>query len=130
MNGFAPDAEVLTWCEVDAAALRANLAALRRRLSPAACLGVVVKSEAYGHGLLPCTREFLGAGADWLVLNSAAEAQTLRRRTRENIAPHGVVSNLLVLIPAPPAVIVSQHHIPRYTDAGIAERLLAKAHYS
>jgi alanine racemase len=40
---------------------------------------VVIKSEAYGHGLLSCAREFLGAGVDWLVLNSAAEAQVLRR---------------------------------------------------
>ena len=60
------------------AALRANVAALRQQLSPGSLLGVVVKSDAYGHGLLPCAGEFLAAGADWLVLNSAAEAQALR----------------------------------------------------
>jgi alanine racemase len=74
-----PSQDLASWCEVDAAALRANVKALRQQLSPGSLLGVVVKSQAYGHGLLPCAREFLAAGADWLVLNSAAEAQALRR---------------------------------------------------
>ncbi|MSR84078.1 MAG: alanine racemase [Candidatus Latescibacteria bacterium] len=73
-----PSQHLASWCEVEAAALRANVEALRRQLSPGILLGVVVKSQAYGHGLVPCAREFLGAGADWLVLNSAAEAQALR----------------------------------------------------
>ena len=73
-----PSQQFPSWCEVDAAALRANVAMLRRQLSSGSLLGVVVKSDAYGHGLLPCAREFLAAGADWLVLNSAAEVQALR----------------------------------------------------
>ncbi|MEW6751753.1 MAG: alanine racemase [Candidatus Latescibacterota bacterium] len=68
-----------SWCEIDAAALEANVGLLRRRLSPGALLGIVVKSDAYGHGLIPCARLFAAAGADWLVVNSAAEAQLLRR---------------------------------------------------
>lgn len=74
-----PSQHLASWCEVETAALRANVEALRRQLSPGSLLGVVVKSQAYGHGLVPCAREFLGAGADWLVLNSAAEAQALRQ---------------------------------------------------
>ncbi len=74
-----PSQHLASWCEVETAALRANVEALRRQLRPGSLLGVVVKSQAYGHGLVPCAREFLGAGADWLVLNSAAEAQALRR---------------------------------------------------
>lgn len=74
-----PSQHLASWCEVETAALHANVAALRQELSPGSLLGVVVKSQAYGHGLLPCAREFLGAGADWLVLNSAAEAQALRK---------------------------------------------------
>ena len=43
---------VLTWVELDAAALRANLEAFRGRLAPGTRLGAVVKSNAYGHGML------------------------------------------------------------------------------
>lgn len=68
-----------SWCEIDAVALWANVALLRRRLSPGALLGIVVKSDAYGHGLVPCAREFVAAGADWLVVNAADEAQCLRQ---------------------------------------------------
>ncbi len=60
-------------------ALRANVATLRSRLAPEALLGVVVKSDAYGHGLVLCAREFIAAGADWLIVNSLAEAVRLRR---------------------------------------------------
>ncbi|MBM3280673.1 MAG: alanine racemase [Candidatus Handelsmanbacteria bacterium] len=74
-----PTQDLASWCEVEVGALWANLETLRRQLSPGSLLGVVVKSDAYGHGLLPCAREFAAAGADWLVLNSAAEAQFLRR---------------------------------------------------
>lgn len=72
-------ASLSSWCEVEAAALRQNVAALRQRLNPGSLLGIVVKSQAYGHGLLPCAGEFLAAGADWLVVNSAQEAQALRQ---------------------------------------------------
>ncbi len=37
-----------------------------------------VKANAYGHGLVECSRIFLEAGADWLSVNSLYEAVTLR----------------------------------------------------
>lgn len=67
-----------SWCEIDIRAIRANVHLLRQRLTPRALLGIVVKSDAYGHGLLLCAREFMAAGADWLVVNSAQEAVCLR----------------------------------------------------
>jgi alanine racemase len=73
-----PSRHLASWCEVEEEALRANVTALRQQLSPGSLLGVVVKSDAYGHGLLPCARAFAGAGVDWLVLNAAGEAQALR----------------------------------------------------
>ena len=72
-----PDAP--SWCEISAAAIAANIANLRRGLSAGTLLGIVVKSNAYGHGLVLCAREFAAAGADWLVVNAATEAQALRR---------------------------------------------------
>lgn len=59
--------------------MRANLAFLRRRLAPGTRLGIVVKSNAYGHGMGLCAREFLSAGADWLIVNAASEAVRLRK---------------------------------------------------
>ena len=73
-----PDTRPPLWCEVSRGALRSNVEVFRRRLSPGARLGVVVKADAYGHGLALCARAFLAAGADWLIVNSALEAVALR----------------------------------------------------
>lgn len=67
-----------SWCEIDVAALHQNTACLRRRLASGCLLGIVVKSNAYGHGLKGCARAFLRAGADWLVVNTIGEAVALR----------------------------------------------------
>lgn len=74
----AIEAGLSSWCEVSASALRDNIATLRAGMRAGALLGVVVKSDAYGHGLALCAREFLRAGADWLIVNSVAEAEALR----------------------------------------------------
>ncbi len=69
---------MLNWVEVDAAALRRNVAALKGRLSPGALFGAVVKSNAYGHGMVETARLAAGAGADWLLVNSLEEGLALR----------------------------------------------------
>ncbi|MEU2107336.1 alanine racemase [Streptomyces sp. NPDC019507] len=63
--------------EIDLAALRANVRALRAR-APRAALMAVVKSDAYGHGMVPCARAALAAGADWLGTATPEEALGLR----------------------------------------------------
>ncbi|MEU4497095.1 alanine racemase [Streptomyces sp. NPDC023998] len=63
--------------EIDLAALRANVRALRAR-APQAALMAVVKSDAYGHGMLPCARAALQAGATWLGTATPHEALALR----------------------------------------------------
>ena len=67
-----------SWCEVSVTAIQANIEILRRRVGDAVRLGVVVKSDAYGHGLIDCAKEFLNAGVDWLIVNFAYEAIKLR----------------------------------------------------
>ncbi|WP_377270860.1 alanine racemase [Peterkaempfera sp. SMS 1(5)a] len=62
---------------VDLAALRANVEALDARVGRAAVMAVV-KADAYGHGLLPCAREALLAGAPWLGTATPEEALALR----------------------------------------------------
>lgn len=69
---------MLNWVEIDAAALRWNVAEFRRRLGPGVKLGAVVKSNAYGHGMLEAARILAAAGADWLCVNGAEEGVGLR----------------------------------------------------
>jgi alanine racemase len=62
---------------VDLGALRANVAALRERAGRADVM-TVVKADAYGHGMLPCAREAVAAGARWLGTATPEEALALR----------------------------------------------------
>ncbi|MDF3301126.1 alanine racemase [Streptomyces tropicalis] len=63
--------------EIDLAALRANVRTLRARASGAALMAVV-KSDAYGHGAVPCARAAVAAGATWLGTATPEEALALR----------------------------------------------------
>lgn len=67
-----------TWCEIDAGALGTNMAALRRTLAPSTLLGIVVKGDAYGHGLLQCAAAFVAGGADWLIVHTHDDVPRLR----------------------------------------------------
>ncbi|MFE6622150.1 alanine racemase [Streptomyces sp. NPDC057740] len=63
--------------EIDLAALRANVRTLRAH-APGAALMAVVKSDAYGHGALPCARAAIEGGARWLGTATPEEALVLR----------------------------------------------------
>ncbi|MER5439323.1 alanine racemase [Streptomyces sp. NPDC002790] len=63
--------------EIDLAALKANVRALRDH-APGAAFMAVVKADGYGHGMLPVARAAKGAGAEWLGAATAEEALELR----------------------------------------------------
>ncbi|MEU3598211.1 alanine racemase [Streptomyces sp. NPDC006798] len=63
--------------EIDLGALRGNVATLRARTGGAALMAVV-KSDAYGHGALPCARAAREAGAAWVGTATPWEALALR----------------------------------------------------
>ncbi|MFE2331321.1 alanine racemase [Streptomyces coelicoflavus] len=71
------DAVLRARAEIDLAALRANVRALRER-APGAALMAVVKADAYGHGAFPCARAAVDAGATWLGTATPQEALALR----------------------------------------------------
>ncbi|MET7457038.1 alanine racemase [Streptomyces sp. NPDC005574] len=73
----APTAPLRARAEIDLDALRANVRTLRA-LAPGAALMAVVKSDAYGHGALPCARAAVEAGASWLGTATPEEALALR----------------------------------------------------
>ncbi|TDT37518.1 alanine racemase [Streptomyces sp. BK208] len=71
------DAALRARAEIDLAALRANVRALRER-APGAALMAVVKADGYGHGALRCARAAVEAGASWVGTATPQEALALR----------------------------------------------------
>ncbi|MFG3248290.1 alanine racemase [Streptomyces sp. NPDC048187] len=71
------DAVLRARAEIDLAALRANVRALRER-APGAALMAVVKADGYGHGALRCARAAVDAGASWVGTATPQEALALR----------------------------------------------------
>ncbi|MDF3819637.1 alanine racemase [Leptospira sp. 96542] len=59
-------------------AISHNIALFRKLIGPKSKFTAVVKSNAYGHGLIETATMALGAGADLLAVNSVEEAKRLR----------------------------------------------------
>ncbi len=114
------DPSVLSWCEVATGALAANTREMRRRVGPDVLLGIVVKSDAYGHGLVGAARAFTAAGADWLVVNALYEAQALR--SAGLTAPIYITGR--VPTAAAPAVVAADARLVVY-DADVVDALAA-----
>ncbi|CAL9504630.1 Alanine racemase [Streptomyces sp. enrichment culture] len=78
MSDQLPPESARLRAEIDLAALRSNVRALRERAVGGAQVMAVVKADAYGHGLLPCARAAREAGAAWLGTATPQEALALR----------------------------------------------------
>lgn len=72
-------ADLLTHAEtvIDLDAVKDNVAALRRHAGGAGLMAVV-KSDAYGHGMIPAARAALAGGASWIGVITVPEALALR----------------------------------------------------
>src|SRR5690606_2062351 len=81
---------------IDLDAFAGNIAYVRSQLPEGAEVIAVIKANAYGHGLVPCGRAALAAGASRLAVARIEEALLLRAA--------GVVAPILVLSPANPAL--------------------------
>jgi alanine racemase len=79
---------------VDLAAIRSNVAALAQHASSAEVMAVV-KSDGYGHGMIPTATAALAGGATWLGVGQVAEAVALRAV--------GIAAPILCLLAAPDA---------------------------
>lgn len=77
-----------SWIEVDVKALAHNVRAFKR-IAGAAALMALVKSNAYGHGLVEVSKVFLKHGASWLGVDSLEEAMILRE--------HNITHPILIL---------------------------------
>src|SRR5437867_6352346 len=69
---------MLSWIEIDAARLRANIDALRGVTVPGTAVMVVVKANAYGHGL-ETVAPIAAERAEWLGVNVIDEALAITR---------------------------------------------------
>ncbi len=63
---------------VDLDTVQANVAALRRHVGPATAVMAMVKSDGYGHGMVPAARAALAGGASWLGVVQTGDAIALR----------------------------------------------------
>ena len=68
----------ITWAEIDLAAIRHNIASIKKRVFPAKVVAVV-KANAYGHGIIGVSDAALRAGADYLGVGFLEEGILLRR---------------------------------------------------
>lgn len=106
-----------SWAEIDLAAIRHNVRAMRRLLKRGCRLMAVVKADAYGHGAIACARAARDAGAGSLGVATVQEAVDLRTA--------GIDLPVLILSepPASTAPLLIAHGItPSVCTAAFAER--------
>lgn len=101
------------WAEIDLAAVRHNVQALRRISGTDLC--AVVKADGYGHGAVAIANAALEAGAEWLGVAVSEEGMELRRS--------GITAPVLVLSEptADEMVLATSNGLPFavYTQEGI-----------
>jgi len=73
----SPDQLVRAEATIDLSAVRTSTARLVEAARGSQVMAVV-KADGYGHGMLPCARAVLDAGASWLGVSSLSEALELR----------------------------------------------------
>ena len=86
----------------DLGAYRENLAKILRYIGPKVLLMAVVKANAYGHGMIECSKTALRAGASMLGVAYAREGITLREE--------GITAPILVMASE------SDEYIPAYLE--------------
>lgn len=76
--------------EIDLEALRYNFSQVRKLVGQTAAILGVVKSDAYGHGMVSVARELENQSVEYLGVSTSREAMTLRQQ--------GVSSPILLLL--------------------------------
>ena len=111
---------LITWAEIDLAALRANVRAIQEFVGPRVEIFAVVKANAYGHGAVPVARAALAAGATRLAVHRVDEGVELREA--------GIDAPILLLGYAPlsAAPLVARYRLtPTVNTLEFAEALAA-----
>jgi alanine racemase len=69
---------IAPWVQIDLAVLDRNVRAMRDALGPRTSLVMVVKANAYGHGLTPVARQAARSGVRWFAVAYVREALQVR----------------------------------------------------
>jgi alanine racemase len=85
-----------TYAEISLAAIKHNIAAIKKFISAGAKFMAVVKANAYGHGAVAVARAAVEAGTDYLGVANLKEALELREA--------GILSPILILTESPTSV--------------------------
>lgn len=72
---------MLTWLEVDLGAIRNNINQIKKYIEPQVGLAAVVKSNAYGHGLVEVAKAVSQVGVEFLCVDNVSEAKALQATT-------------------------------------------------
>ena len=107
-----------TWAEVNLGAIRHNLGALRGLVAPGIKVLGVVKTDAYGHGMVPVARALESAGVDMLGIVMVEEGVALRSA--------GISAPILMMgsLPADEiANLVAHDLVATVNDAATAEEI-------
>ncbi len=68
-----------TWVEIDRNAIKNNVNVFLSKIPKECKLMAVVKSNAYGHGLVLFSKEAVASGVDWLGVDSVVEGLKLKK---------------------------------------------------
>ncbi|MEK7087907.1 MAG: alanine racemase [Patescibacteria group bacterium] len=79
MGSISRENGLRTWIEVDRKAIKHNFDIFKSLIPKKTRFMAVVKSNAYGHGLVDFSKEMERLGADFLGVDSMTEARALRR---------------------------------------------------
>ncbi|HOK40781.1 MAG TPA: alanine racemase [bacterium] len=79
----------LMWVEISKSNLINNIEELKKNLPKNTIFSAVVKSNAYGHGMIEVSKIVTEYGINWLCVNSLAEALELK--------DNGIKANILIL---------------------------------
>lgn len=97
-----------SWVEIDLGALRDNYRALRDAISLKTGIMAVVKADAYGHGLIPVSKELLNQKVSALAVGSVDEGIKVRKA----VGPRVPVVLLLGISPEEAPLCLRYHLIP------------------
>lgn len=68
-----------TWVEINSKAIEQNARTLKSLLSEEVLMMAVVKSNAYGHGMITSAKAAIKGGATWLAVDEVSEALEIRK---------------------------------------------------
>jgi len=110
------------YLQIDLAAIRHNLAEVRRIIGPGVATIAVVKADGYGHGAIPVSRAALESGAQMLAVALLEEGLELREA--------GIMAPVLVMgamLPEQATDLVVWNLTPSVMNLELAEALSAAA---